>query len=230
MKPLLIKTLVILFFPICLAVQLLAKQHQITLDYKNDIYAIACSDKANKGESPWHISQLYNCEKKELFIPYQLWTGAKWDGNKNSSCMHEANTSFYVNRTSGTTIKGPEKWKNPETEKVETVWKREKMNGSKQQYFTCNEKGIGRVYDSRRGGRYYDSGRCKFPAGYGWEVGKQRRCRNTAIEISKIELDSKNNLSAIEFKWWYENRNGDYIHDHTYRYEPNIGCVNAWKQ
>ena len=50
------------------------------------------------------------------------------------------------------------------------------------------------------------------------------------IEITKIDLDLNRNLAGLEFKWWYQRRNGDYVHDHTYRYEPNKGMVSAWKQ
>jgi len=133
-----------------------------------------------------------------------------------------------VNGTSGTTIKGPKKWHHPNLDKELEVWYREKINGSKQQYFVCHEKGIGRVYDSRRG--TYSLGRCKFPAGFGWKFGVQRDCNETAIEITKVELDEKANLVAIEFDWMFENSDGDLIHDHTYRYQPNVGSVNAWEQ
>jgi hypothetical protein len=201
-----------------------------SLENSNDLHEIACTKEKGNNSSLWNISSLYDCKTKTIFIPYQLWSGAKWDGNKDSSCIHKADSTFYVNGKSGTTIKGPEDWENPKTSEIIKIWKREKLNGSKQQYFTCNKKGIGRVYDSRKGGRYYDNGRCKFPAGYGWEIGKQRKCNSTAIEIIKIEIDSENNLEGLEFKWWYQNRNGDFVHDHTYRYEPNIGSVNAWKQ
>jgi len=142
--------------------------------------------------------------------------------------MHKSDTLFYVNGKSATKIKGPKKWRHPWLGKELDVWYREKVNGSKQQYFTCHEKGIGRVYDSRRGN--YSLGRCKFPAGFGWQIGVQRDCTETAIEISKIELDENANLVALEFKWWFENSDGDLIHDHTYRYKPNIGSVNAWEQ
>jgi hypothetical protein len=195
-----------------------------------ELHQAACSGVDDINESPWDIKSLYNCETKNFFVPYQLWTGAKWNGDQDTNCMHEADSTFYVNRTSGTTIKGPVEWENPKTLNTLKVWKREKLNGSKQQYFACNDKGIGRVFDSRKGGRYYDLGRCKFPAGQGWEIGKQRKCKSTAIEIVKVEIDSNKSLSAIEFKWWYQSRSGEYVHDHTYRYEPNIGSVNAWKQ
>lgn len=196
----------------------------------NQLHEAACAVGDDNNTSEWDIKSLYSCETKKLYVPYQLWSGSKWNGDKESSCTHEANSTFYVNGTSGTTIKGPEEWENPESLDTVMIWKREKLNGTKQQYFACNEKGIGRVYDSRRGGRYYGLGRCKFPAGHGWEIGKQRICKSTAIEIIKIEIDSKKSLVGIEFKWWYESRDGEFVHDHTYRYEPNIGSVNAWKQ
>lgn len=120
-------------------------------------------------------------------------------------------------------------WKDPKTQNTLKIWKRNKLDDGKQQYFTCNSKGIGCVYDSRKKERSYELGRCKFPAGHGWELGKQRKCKSTAIEIVKVEIDTNKNLSAIEFKWWFQNKRGEYIHDHTYRYEPNIGNVNAWK-
>ncbi|MDC9727298.1 MAG: hypothetical protein PSN35_05640 [Candidatus Thioglobus sp.] len=202
----------------------------ITNDNKTELHKISCKEK-QQDKSSWNIVNLYNCETKTMFIPYQLWSGQAWNGDKNASCMHKANTSFYVNGKSGTTIKGPKQWINPKTEKELEVWHRDKMNGSKQQYFSCNAKGIGRVYDSRNGGRYYKHGRCKFPAGFGWEIGKQRKCKETAIEIIKIELNSDNDLSAIGFEWWYKSRKRDkYIHDHTYRYEVGYGSRNAWKQ
>ncbi|BAS68369.1 MAG: hypothetical protein DSY43_04680 [Gammaproteobacteria bacterium] len=204
-------------------------KNSITEDNKAELHKLACQGE-RKSNSPWHIINLYNCEENTLFIPYQLWSGADWNGDKNSACMHKANTSFYVNENSGTTIKGPKKWLNPKTNQEIEVWFREKMNGSKQQFFTCNEKGIGRVYDSRRGGRYYKLGRCKFPAGFGWSIGVQRKCKSTMIEIIKIDLNSDNDLSAIEFKWWYKNKKGKHIHDHTYRYEAGYGSTNAWKQ
>ena len=121
-------------------------------------------------------------------LPYQLWTGARWDGSAEGPCMHEADSRFEVNGTSSTRIRGPVAWSNPRTGERHTVWERSKDDGSKAQYFTCHETGIGRVYDSR-GPRYYESGRCKFPAGYGWQVGTRRSCRSTAIEITRIGLD-----------------------------------------
>ena len=51
--------------------------------------------------------------------------------------MHRANSFFNVNNDSLTTIKGPKKWENPKTRSEETIWIRDKANGSKTQYFVC---------------------------------------------------------------------------------------------
>ena len=174
--------------------------------------------------SPWHVTNLYDCATRELYIPYQLWTGTSWDGRNDGPCMHEARTSFEVNGRSPTTIRGPKAWRNPKTGEEELVWVRAKRNRSKVQHFTCHEKGIGRVYDSRRK-RSYRTGRCKFPAGHGWKVGERRSCRSTSIEITEVGLDKTGHLKRLDFKWWAGSKL-----DHIYRYVPENGMKNAWKQ
>ena len=57
--------------------------------------------------SRWHVTNLYDCKTRKLYVPYQLWTGAKWDGRKDGPCMHEADSAFDVNGFSRTTIRGP---------------------------------------------------------------------------------------------------------------------------
>ncbi len=174
--------------------------------------------------SPWHVTNLYDCNTRRLYLPYQLWTGARWDGRKDGPCMHEADSTFNVNGDSRTRIRGPQRWRNPKTGREETVWVRAKINGSKTQRFTCHEKGIGRVYDSR-GPRYYRAGRCKFPAGHGWKIGTRRSCGSTAIDIIHVGLDKGGHLTELKFKWWVRSKL-----DHIYRYVPEYGSTNAWKQ
>lgn len=169
--------------------------------------------------SPWNIKNLYDPRNDSMFIPYQLWTGMNWDGDKNAPCMHSANSLFAVNGTSETTITGPHEWQGM------NVWFREKTDGSKQQYFVCNPKGIGRVYDSRYPGRRYSNTRCKFPAGYGWRIGTERDCTATSVKITKMIFDPDYNLTAIKFEW----RTNGY-HDHTYIYAVGYGMSEAWKQ
>lgn len=190
----------------------------------NELHRRACMRQAVTPASAWHISSLYDCVKGELYIPYQLWTGASWDGRKRAACMHRANSRFWVNGRSETIIRGPLRWVSPESGAIHQAWSREKTDGSKVQLFTCHERGIGRVFDSR-GDRYYDPGRCKFPAGGGWKLGVARACDQTRIEIIHIELDTRNRLAAIHFKWWVHGRL-----DYIYRYAPNKSMTHAWKQ
>jgi len=187
------------------------------------MHAAACA-LPDTGDSQWHIRSLYDCETKTLYVPYQLWTGARWDGDRTATCMHEADSRFVVNGVSATVIVGPVEWTNPETRAVESIWRRDKENGSKSQYFVCHETGIGRVYDSR-GPWSWAPGRCKFPAGPGWKIGQRRHCRGTSIEIIGVSVAENGTITDLWFKWWY----GATL-DHVYRYVPNIGMTHAWPQ
>jgi len=184
----------------------------------------AVCETSQVASTPWSLRQLYDCSTRVLFIPYQLWTGAPWDGNRDAPCMHPVDTRFNVNGVSATTIKGPREWTNPATGRKEVIWVRDKAAGRKTQYFTCHEKGIGRVHDSRWIGAW-SSGRCKFPAGYGWRISERRYCVDTSIEIVAIEMSEETDLASMEFKWWYGEK-----FDHVYKYAPEKGMLNAWKQ
>jgi len=161
----------------------------------DSLHRLACPNKM-ESDSAWNLSNLYNCSTRQLFIPYHLWTGSKWDGKKNSDCMHKANKTLFVNKTSGTRINGPVEWKNPQTGIIEIVWTRNKLKNPKRQKFVCHESGIGRVYDSR-GPRYYKVGRCKFPAGYDWKISERRYCDRTSIEIISLSFDKKKTIYVI---------------------------------
>jgi len=176
-----------------------AGDHSVT--NMTELHHLACKGNA-RNDKVWGKNSLYDCQSKKLYVPYQLWTGAKWDGQKSNNCVHTANSAFNVDGDSPTTIKGP----------------------SKSQYFTCHDKGIGRVYDSRRS-RTYLSGRCKFPAGEGWSISKRRHCKDTSIEIIEMIFDKNGVLQSMRFKWW----TAGYF-DHIYRYKPNYGMSDAWKQ
>lgn len=191
------------------------------------LHELACSSQQSE-KGPWHLTNLYDCESRTFFVPYQLWSGAEWDGNKDAPCMHPANTTFtVVNNGRTRTITGPKEWKGKQ------IWSRENANGRKTQYFECHSKGIGRLWEVRDGREktYRRAGRCKFPAGYGWEIGTRRRCSNTSVEIYLIELDGDHNLSALEFDWYRRTRsNPEHILRGKYRYEPNKGMQGYWPQ
>jgi hypothetical protein len=184
---------------------------QFTGATRSQLHALACDTPA-ESNSPWNIRNLYDCKTSTLYIPYQLWTGAKWDGSKDGPCMHAA----------GPLIRGPVAWRNPETGATEVVWSRAKADGSNAQYFACHEKGIGQVYDSRER-RLHAKGECNFPAGYGWGLSVKRECGETAVEITAITLNRRNELESIEFNTW-----DGATPDHLYRYAANIGLTDAW--
>ena len=196
---------------------------QFTGSTESQLHEIACAQPA-KSDDPWNIKNLYDCSTSTLYIPYQLWSGAKWDGSKSEACMHAVRSTVAASDRSETRIVGPKPWKNPKSGVTEAVWSQEKADGSKAQYYTCHEKGIGRVYDSR-GHHAFKQGRCVFPAGNGWALAVKRDCRDSAIEITAIALNEKNELESIEFNGW----TGATL-DHHYRYAPNVGMTNAWAQ
>ena len=218
---------------------------------RNELRAAACpGDAAPASRGPWHLANLYDCKNDTIFIPYQLWTGAKWDGNKAAPCMHAVDREWNITdhrtiptdhgdtrdivRPSRTFVKGPVSWTSEESGNVLNIWERHKSGGRKLQRFACHPKGIGRVTDFRKTQSWKTPqpvGRCKFPAGYGWALGKKRECLATAIEITKVELDSDQNLEAITFKWWVRRgRSSDLYLDHIYRYERERGATDAWAQ
>jgi len=191
-----------------------------------------------KVSSPWHISNLYDCKTKSFFIPYQLWSGAKYDGDKNNSKNHQVNkqttTSHYGKSGrlsySDLSISGTIKWISSKYNKEFDIYIRKRSN--KIQYFVSNDMGIGRVYDSRGKKRYFSGTNIKFPAGYGWNLNESRttsykvikdgktRYRDTTIEITDMKFNTKNELDTITFEW-YKDENLD----HIYTYKANIGLV-----
>jgi hypothetical protein len=215
-------------------------QNQVQL---NKITSNICKTNI-KSSSPWHISNLYDCKDKSFFIPYQLWSGAKYDGNKANSKNHQANmqtqTPFQRRgkiRYTPLSITGTTKWYSDEFDKEFNIYTR--LRGSKTQYFVANDMGIGRVYDSRyNGGRYYSGTNIKFPAGYGWKLNTPRgttyemtknmglRTRTTTIEIIDMIFTSSNELESISFKWYPR---GNYL-DHIYTYIVGLGMQEAKKQ
>jgi hypothetical protein len=190
-------------------------------------------------KSAWYIGNLYDCKTNSFFIPYQLWSGAKYDGNKANSKKHQVdNISYSTYNSSGKLrpilITGTTKFTNEETGEVNNIYKRvvESKRFRKVQYFIASDMGIGRVYDNRKGGRYFSGSGIKFPAGYGWSLNKKRKAydtingneRITEIEINKMEFTKDKELKSITFKWWVNGRL-----DRMYEYTVNNGLSKAIK-
>ena len=210
-------------------------QNQVQL---NKITSNICKTNI-KSSSPWHISNLYDCKDKSFFIPYQLWSGAKYDGSKANSKYHQVNkqtTTAHYSKSGKVSyaelsITGTTKWTSPKYNQEFNIYTRERDD--KIQYFVANDVGIGRVYDDRRNGRYFSGTNIKFPAGYGWNLNDSRstsyevikngktKYRNTTIKIIDMKFNSKNELDTITFEWYPQ----DNELDHIYTYKANVGLV-----
>jgi len=212
-------------------------QSQSELQLKK-LTKIECAS-SEKSKSPWHISNLYDCKDKSFFIPYQLWSGAKYDGHKANSKNHQVNkqttTSHYGKSGrlsySDLSVIGTTKWTSDKYDKEFNIYTRERDD--KVQYFISNNMGIGRVYDDRGDGRYFNGTNIKFPAGYGWNLNDSRsssyevikndrtKYRSTTINITDMNFNDKNELDTITFEWYPK----DNELDHIYTYKVNVGLV-----
>lgn len=192
-----------------------------------------------KSDKPWHISNLYDCKTNSFFIPYELWSGAKYTGDKTDSKNHQVNrqseTSHYGKSGrlsySDLSISGTTKWTSDEYNKDFDIYTRD--SDGKIQYFIANDMGIGRVYDDRGNGRYFNGTNIKFPAGYGWRLNEARsssyevvkngrtKYRNTTIKIINMKFNDKDELHGITFEWYPK----DVELDHIYTYQVDVGLV-----
>ena len=124
-------------------------------------------------------------------------------------------------------IVGPENWKNPQTGKTIKVYKRTRkgQSGLKTQLFTVTNDGqcIGRVWDSRSGGRIIKNG-CKFPLGV-WKDGETRSFEVSSggkprkIELTILKLGKKQK-DKVKFNWKLYDGSGKLMDDNDYTFSP----------
>ena len=108
-------------------------------------------------------------ESTSRYIPFELWTVAKWSGNRDLAQTRADLTFGFGGKK---TIEGPADWPHPVTGNVMKIYTRK--NKSKVQYFAVrrNGDGLGPVYDSKSN-RIYENG-IKFPLGQ-WRQGETGR-------------------------------------------------------
>ena len=161
----------------------------------------------------------------ERFIPLELFTGGEIREDTEIK-FTKANKIFGEKKRKK--IVGPEDWKNPQTGELIKVYKRtrEGQSGLKTQLFTVTNDGqcIGRVWDSRRGGRVIENG-CKFPLGV-WKEGETRSFKGSSggkprkIELTILKLGKKSK-SSIKFNWkLYNLSSGELMDDNDYTFSP----------
>ena len=176
---------------------------------------------------PWSKTNLYDSKTDSYYIPYELWTGSNWNGEKVMT-FHKADLNFM----NGKTIKGPVEFYHKKLD--ETIQVYERINDSKIQLFTFYEDGIARVYDNRKE-RFFDGG-FKFPAGFGWKINElkettqtewkkdKERTRDLGIKIIDLKFDSNHILESMTYEFYVK---GEL--DHTYTYVPNKGMTKLLK-
>ncbi len=166
----------------------------------------------------------------ERFIPLELFTGGEI---REDSEIKFTKANLVFGEKKRKKIVGPEDWKNPQTGKLIKVYKRTRkvQSGVKTQLFTVTNDGqcIGRVWDSRRGGRIIVNG-CKFPLGV-WKEGETRSFEGSSggkprkIELKILKLGNKQN-SSIKFNWkLYNMKNGKLMDDNDYTFSPGKAMV-----
>ena len=160
----------------------------------------------------------------ERFIPLELFTGGEIR-NDTEIKFTKANLVFGDKKRKK--IIGPEDWEHPNTGEKIKVYKRTRkgQSGLKTQLFTITNDGqcIGRVWDSRRGGRVIKNG-CKFPLGL-WKDGETRTFigssggKSRKIELKILKLGKKQN-DSVKFNWKYYDGSGKLMDDNDYTFSP----------
>ena len=160
----------------------------------------------------------------ERFIPLELFTGGEIR-NDTEIKFTKANLVFGDKKRKK--IIGPEDWEHPNTGEKIKVYKRTRkgQSGLKTQLFTITNDGqcIGRVWDSRRGGRVIKNG-CKFPLGL-WKDGETRTFigssggKSRKIELKILKLGKKQK-DSVKFNWKLYDGSGKLMDDNDYTFSP----------
>ena len=160
----------------------------------------------------------------ERFIPLELFTGGEIREDKE---IKFTNANLVFGEKKRKKIVGPEIWKNPQTGETIKVYKRTRkgQSGLKTQLFSVTNDGqcIGRVWDSRRGGRVIKNG-CKFPLGV-WKQGETRSFEGSSggkprkIELTILKLGKKQK-DKVKFNWKLYDGRGKLMDDNDYTFSP----------
>ncbi|MCH1449993.1 MAG: hypothetical protein L7U49_07435 [Litoricolaceae bacterium] len=162
---------------------------------------------------PWHFTNLYDPSSDSFFIPYHLWSGAKWNGDKSvDKCVHNVRSTWHHlnprNKQVKSKIIGPKKFEHPSSGQVLETYEWKSKRGS--QYLICHEKGLARIYDFKfdKAGLLdspvLNGTECKFPAGFGWRLGSPEDCNPQAPKqttLTELIFDNDYNLTKIAYTY-----------------------------
>ena len=160
----------------------------------------------------------------ERFIPLELFTGGEM---REDTEIKFTSANLVFGKKKRKKIIGPENWTNPQNGETIKVYKRTRksQSGIKTQLFTVTNDGqcIGRVWDSRRGGRVIKNG-CKFPLGV-WKKGQTRSFKGASggkprkIELTILKLGKKQG-DKVKFNWKLYDGSGKLMDDNDYTFSP----------
>ena len=200
---------------------------------KSDIAKLIEVAGSQSASNAWHFKNLYDSSSDSFFIPYQLWSGEKWDGVKSAEkCMHKANTTWkYTNARNKQTegrITSPVKFTHPSSGNVFETFEWKSKRGS--QNLVCYERGMARIYDFRfekvglLDSPILDGTECKFPAGFGWQIGVSQDCNPKAPKqttVTELMFDESSNL--VKMKYTYTEKEGFSAKGADDYYEYDVG-------
>ena len=165
----------------------------------------------------------------ERFIPLELFTGGEI---REDTKIKFTSADLIFGKKKRKKIVGPEDWKNPQTGETIKVYKRTRkgQSGVKTQLFTVTNDGqcIGRVWDSRRGGRIIVNG-CKFPLGV-WKEGEKRIFNGSSggktrkIELTILKLGKKQK-DKVTFNWKLYDGGGKLMDDNDYTFSAGKAMI-----
>lgn len=202
-----------------------------------DVENLAETVGKNPGSNPWHFSNLYDETTNSFFIPYHLWSGSKWDGDKTAkNCLGEVKNTWKFlnarNKQVKSQVSGPISFTHPISGINFKTYEWKSKRGS--QHLICHEKGMARIYDFR----FDEAGlldspilngkECKFPAGFGWQIAVPQDCNPLAPkQTTLIELifDDGFNLSKIAYTYTEKEGFNAVAADDYYEYEVEKGRV-----
>jgi len=173
------------------------------------------------------------------FIPIELWTGEKWNGEMDL-VMGPANRRF--GSRNHKTITGPIEWRNPKSGNLMMVYERinETTKGTKRQLFTINPDttGLAKVFDSRpeKKTRYQSHNAVLFPLGW-WKKGERReyiykeymggtqKVRKATLRMRRLDFTYKGMEHAMKYDWIMVDTKGKVVYHERFIYAPDKGLV-----
>lgn len=185
---------------------------------------------------PWYTADRTSGGR---FIPIELWSGAKWDGQRD---LAMAQTNFTFGKGDKKQITGPVDWRHPVTGQSLKVYERLYITtkGNKRQLFTLNppKTGLAKVFDHRPDSkdRYQSDNAVLFPLGV-WKKGELRDYRfdefvngkkvqrTATIRMRRLSFTYKGVKHAMKYDWILKDENGNILFHERFIYGPQKGLM-----